>query len=102
MIPRQSLGECPFPTSSQLHPASFLLGQLRMWSHRLLQHLEQRKDQPTKEHVSFNRLGCPRRRQTIFAAGCSACILFRIVAPSFVTITSPFDVWIYIKKMGIG
>ena len=36
---------------------------------------------------------------TILAAGCRACMLLRIVAPSFVTITSPFEVWIYSKKL---
>ena len=35
---------------------------------------------------------------TILAAGCRACMLLRIVAPSFVTITSPFEVWIYFKN----
>lgn len=33
--------------------------------------------------------------RTIFAAGCRAWILLRIVAPSFVMMTSPLDVWIY-------
>ena len=32
--------------------------------------------------------------RTIFAAGCSACMLFKIVAPSFVMTSSPLDVWI--------
>lgn len=32
------------------------------------------------------------RLRTIFAAGCNAWIFFRIVAPSFVTMTSPLEV----------
>ena len=35
--------------------------------------------------------GCDTIR-TIFAAGCSACIDLRMVAPSLVTMTSPLEV----------
>lgn len=31
---------------------------------------------------------------TILAAGCNTCICFRMVAPSFVIVTSPFPSWI--------
>lgn len=32
---------------------------------------------------------------TILAAGCNTCICFRMVAPSFVMVTSPFPSWIW-------
>jgi hypothetical protein len=36
-------------------------------------------------------------RHTILAAGCSAWMLRRMVAPSFVMMTSPCEVWIYMN-----
>ena len=35
---------------------------------------------------------CHDTTRTIFAAGCKACIDLRMVAPSFVTMTSPLEV----------